>query len=85
MKSGVLQRFNPLIHIQGADGKWNRYTGKYAWDHTYITPQPANKFGGTGNPKDETMFQVYDAAPNVDHTNERVREVCVRYVSLSFG
>eukprot|EP00884_Botryococcus_braunii_P017321 jgi/Botrbrau1/4272/Bobra.0390s0012.1 len=65
---------------QGLDGKWNKYTGRYPWDHTHITPQPANKFGGTGRPKDETRFRVYEAAPNVDHTNERVRQDIISWM-----
>lgn len=56
---------------QGSDGKWNKFGGRLAWDSTAIcSNNPA--FGGRGNPK---QGDDYAAAPNVDHSQERIRNV----------
>mmetsp|Transcript_7826 Transcript_7826/g.23111 ORF Transcript_7826/g.23111 Transcript_7826/m.23111 type:complete len:555 (+) Transcript_7826:328-1992(+) len=55
---------------QGPDGKWNQYTGRYAWDASCIVGNQAAQFGGTGAVKTEDLFE---AAPNLDHSSERVR------------
>ncbi|GAB4823092.1 hypothetical protein N2152v2_010138 [Parachlorella kessleri] len=57
-------------HYQGGDGKWNRFGGRLAWDQSVITANnPA--FGGTGSWK---KAEDYAAAPNLDHSQERVRK-----------
>ena len=51
------------------DGKWNKFGGRLAWDKSYLcnnNPQ----FGGTGAHKKQ---EDYVAAPNLDHSQERVR------------
>lgn len=56
-------------HDQGDDGKWNKFGGRLAWDRGMIcSNNPA--FGGRGAWK---KFDDYPAAPNVDHSNERVQ------------
>lgn len=56
---------------QGSDGKWNKFGGRLAWDASAIcSNNPA--FGGRGNPK---QGDDYAAAPNIDHTQERIRNV----------
>ena len=56
-------------NAQGTDGKWNKFGGRLAWDNTAICcNNPA--FGGRGNPK---QGEEYVAAPNIDHTQERIR------------
>jgi len=55
---------------QDSSGKWNQFSGRYAWDQTCIcSGNPA--FGGQGASKQGAGF---DAAPNVDHTSARVRQ-----------
>jgi alpha-amylase len=56
-------------HYQGAGGKWNKFGGRLAWDHTSLCSNNA-AFGGTGARKAQ---EDYTAAPNIDHTQERVR------------
>ena len=56
---------------QDAEGRWNRFTGRYPWDPGCICAGDA-QYGGTGAPKEGSCF---GAAPNVDHSNERVRQV----------
>lgn len=51
---------------QGPDGKWNQYTGRYAWDASCIVGNQAAQFGGTGAVKTEDLFE---AAPNLDHSS----------------
>jgi hypothetical protein len=51
---------------QGPDGKWNQYTGRYAWDASCIVSNQREEFGGTGALKKEALF---GAAPNMDHSN----------------
>lgn len=56
---------------QGSDGKWNKFGGRLAWDSTAIcSNNPA--FGGRGSPK---QGDDYAAAPNIDHTQEHIRQV----------
>ncbi|KAK9822846.1 hypothetical protein WJX81_002820 [Elliptochloris bilobata] len=55
---------------QDSSGRWNQFSGRYAWDKSCIcSGNPA--YGGTGAQKQGSDF---DAAPNVDHTSERVRQ-----------
>ena len=57
--------------LQDSKGRWNQYTGRYAWDAGCICSGD-EQYGGTGQPKEGSCF---GAAPNVDHSNERVRKV----------
>ena len=59
------------VALQDSSGRWNQFSGRYAWDESCIcsgNPQ----YGGTGATKQGSDF---DAAPNVDHTSDRVRNV----------
>jgi alpha-amylase len=61
---------------QGPDGKWNKFGGRLAWDASVIccnNPQ----FGGRGNPK---QGDDYTAAPNIDHSQERVRKDYIEWL-----
>ena len=54
---------------QSEDGKWNKFGGRLAWDKSAICcNNPA--FGGTGSAK---TGEDYVAAPNIDHTQVRMR------------
>ena len=59
----------PCLQIQ-EDGKWNKFGGRLAWDKSYICNNNA-AFGGTGSHKPQ---EDYVAAPNLDHSQERVRK-----------
>ena len=50
-------------------GRWNKYTGKLAWDSSAITSENPD-FGGRGN---RGTGEDYLPAPNIDHTQEFVR------------
>lgn len=71
-------------HYQGDDGKWNKFGGRLAWDKTAIcSNNPA--FGGAGGYK---ACEDYPAAPNIDHSQERVRKDIsewMRYLRNSIG
>lgn len=54
---------------QDTHGKWNKFGGRLAWDKSAICFNNPT-FGGTGNAK---TGEDYEAAPNVDHTQEKVR------------
>ena len=51
------------------NGKWNQFGGRLAWDESAIC-RGNEAFGGTGAP---SSGEPYPAAPNIDHSNERVR------------
>jgi len=51
------------------DGKWNQYGGRLAWNESAITSNNP-EWGGTGN---RGTGEEYEAAPNIDHTQEYVR------------
>ena len=62
--------FTPPAALQDDAGKWNRFGGRLAWDKSVIcnnNPQ----FGGTGHHK---QTEDYVAAPNVDHSQQRVKD-----------
>ena len=60
-----------LLLRQDSSGRWNQFSGRYAWDTSCIcSGNPA--YGGTGAEKQGSNFE---AAPNIDHTSERVRRV----------
>lgn len=71
-------------HQQGPDGKWNKFGGRLAWDASAIcSNNPA--YGGRGNPK---QGDDYAAAPNVDHSQERIRQditTWMKYLRQSIG
>ncbi|GBF99921.1 glycoside hydrolase [Raphidocelis subcapitata] len=55
--------------FQGDGGKWNKFGGRLAWDSSAIcNNNPA--WGGRGGRK---TGDDYPAAPNIDHTQERIR------------
>ena len=57
--------------VQDSQGRWNQYTGRYAWDESCVCCGD-EQYGGTGQPKEGSSF---GAAPNVDHSSGRVRKV----------
>lgn len=57
-------------HNQDSSGKWNKFGGRLAWDASAICCNNP-EFGGRGNHK---TGDDYTAAPNIDHTNDRVRQ-----------
>lgn len=63
-------------HYQGPGGKWNKFGGRLAWDHTVICSNNAS-FGGTGGRK---KTEDYPAAPNLDHSQERVRKDIIEWM-----
>jgi alpha-amylase len=71
-------------HYQGDGGKWNKFGGRLAWDKSVIcSNNPA--FAGTGSYK---QCEDYEAAPNIDHTQERVRRDIsewMKYLRKSIG
>ena len=71
-------------HYQGDGGKWNKFGGRLAWDSTYVcSNNPA--YGGKGAYKKN---EDYEAAPNIDHSQERVRKDIsewMRYLRQSIG
>lgn len=56
-------------HYKGHDGKWNKFGGRLAWDHSVICSNNPS-FSGVGAWKSQ---EDYPAAPNLDHSQERVR------------
>lgn len=52
------------------DGKWNQFGGRLAWDETAITSDNP-QFGGRGA---RNTGEDYAAAPNIDHTNPKIRQ-----------
>jgi len=63
-------------HYQGPDGKWNKFGGRLAWDNTVICANNPS-FGGKGSWKNQ---EDYPAAPNLDHSNERVRKGIIEWM-----
>eukprot|EP01026_Neomeris_dumetosa_P067015 TRINITY_DN6517_c0_g1_i8.p1 TRINITY_DN6517_c0_g1~~TRINITY_DN6517_c0_g1_i8.p1 ORF type:complete len:559 (-),score=98.34 TRINITY_DN6517_c0_g1_i8:29-1705(-) len=64
-------------HHQGSDGKWNVFGGRLAWDASAICCNDHN-FGGRGNHK---TGEMYAAAPNIDHTNQKVRNDIIEWLN----
>ena len=56
-------------HTQDEQGRWNRFGGRLPWDESAICCNN-QRFGGKGAHK---TGDDYVAAPNIDHTQERVR------------
>lgn len=63
-------------HYQGEDGKWNKFGGRLAWDKSIICSNNP-EFGGTGNMKSQ---EDYIAAPNIDHSQEKVRKDIIEWL-----
>ncbi len=63
-------------HYQGDDGKWNKFGGRLAWDKSVICGNNP-EFGGTGNMKSQ---EDYIAAPNIDHSQEKVRKDIIEWL-----
>jgi len=63
-------------HYQSEDGKWNKFGGRLAWDKTAICKNNP-EFGGQGNSKRE---EDYTAAPNIDHSQERIRRDIIEWL-----
>lgn len=62
--------------LQSSDGKWNKFGGRLAWDNSAIcnnNPQ----WGGRGAHK---TGDDYSAAPNIDHTQERIRNDIIEWM-----
>lgn len=66
--------------VQDDQGRWNQFTGQYSWDESCVCSGDES-YGGTGKEKEGSIF---GAAPNIDHTNERVRQVQIQDLSTSF-
>ena len=60
----------PLLLTQDSQGRWNKFGGRLPWGPDAICNNNPT-FGGTGHAK---MGEDYVAAPNVDHTQQRVRD-----------
>lgn len=63
--------------FQDDNGIWNRFGGRMQWDHTHICSNNP-QYAGAGAFKKE---EDYTAAPNVDHTQERVRKDIVLWLN----
>lgn len=57
-------------HFQDDQGRWNVFGGRLAWDRAVVCSNNP-QFGGAGTWKNQ---DDYSAAPNIDHSQERVRE-----------
>ena len=71
-------------HYQSSDGKWNVFGGRLAWDKSSICSNNPI-FGGTGSRKSQ---EDYSAAPNIDHSQDRVRQDIsgwLRWLRTSIG
>ncbi|CAL8471337.1 g10879 [Coccomyxa elongata] len=62
---------------QDDQGRWNQFTGQYSWDESCVCSGD-EAYGGTGKEKEGLSF---GAAPNIDHTNERVRQDIKHWLS----
>jgi glycosidase len=63
---------------QDEKGRWNKYGGRLPWGTEAIcNNNPV--FGGTGNHK---TGEDYVAAPNIDHTQEFVRQDIIKWLKL---
>lgn len=69
---------------QSSDGKWNKFGGRLAWDNSAIcNNNPAWDGRGAHKTGDD-----YPAAPNIDHTQEKIRNDIVewlRFLKQSIG
>ena len=75
-------RLGPLSSprpAQDDQGHWNRFTGRYAWDASCVCSNSKPEFAGRGAAK---VCAGFDCAPNIDHSQPRVRQV--RLCSCAF-
>lgn len=63
-------------HFQ-KDGKWNQFGGRLAWDETAICSDSSPQFGGRGG---RGTGEDYPAAPNIDHSNPKIRQDIVDWL-----
>lgn len=63
-------------HYQDDGKRWNKFGGRLAWDATMICCNNP-EYGGRGNHK---TGEDYTAAPNIDHTNERVQKDLIEWL-----
>ncbi len=77
---GHVQRLKALAGCvwQDEKGRWNKYGGRLPWGTEAICNNNA-VFGGTGNHK---TGEDYTAAPNIDHTQEFVRQDIIKWLKL---
>lgn len=66
---------------QDEQGRWNKFGGRLAWDKSAICNNN-HDYGGTGGRK---TGEDYTAAPNIDHTQERVRQDIVKWLKYLRG
>mmetsp|Transcript_13195 Transcript_13195/g.27873 ORF Transcript_13195/g.27873 Transcript_13195/m.27873 type:complete len:729 (-) Transcript_13195:1725-3911(-) len=64
-------------HYQDDQGRWNKFGGRLAWDKNAICSNNP-QFGGTGN---IDSGDDYEAAPNIDHTQEFVQKDLVEWLN----
>lgn len=64
-------------HKQDSQGRWNQFGGRLAWDETKVCCNNA-EFGGRGHHK---TGEDYTAAPNIDHTNDKVQEDIIGWLN----
>ena len=63
-------------HSQDDQGRWNVFGGRLAWDAAAITRDNA-EFGGHGA---RGSGEDYTAAPNIDHSQERIRQDLINWL-----
>jgi len=63
--------------MQDSKGRWNQFGGRLAWDETLVCCNNP-EFGGRGHHK---TGEDYTAAPNIDHTNEKVQEDVIGWLN----
>ena len=61
--------------MQDAEGRWNQFGGRLAWDESAICCDN-KEYAGKGHHK---TGEDYTAAPNIDHTQARVRSMRCLY------
>lgn len=74
------------LQVQGPDGKWNKFTGRCAWDASWLCSNEQEQYGGTGERKPEDM--VFPYAPNLDHSQvppSPLEEVIHEWLNLPFA
>ncbi len=69
------------MFTQDEQGRWNKFGGRLAWDKSVICSNN-HEYGGTGGGK---TGEDYTAAPNIDHTQERVRQDITKWLKYLRG
>jgi len=65
---------------QSKSGRWNVFQGMMAWDSRAIVGDQPD-FGGKGNRKSDFGAEVWGPAPNIDHSQEFVREDIIKWMN----